>query len=144
EQIATGLGSAFARSPHRMDVHRTDAGLTIIDDAYNANPDSMRAASRALARMAAGSGGRAVAVLGPMRELGPDSTAEHERVGAFAAELGIERLIAVEGEARPLATGALAAGMDRRAVQRAGGVSEAVAMLRRYLQAEDVVLVKAS
>lgn len=144
EQIATGLGSAFARSPHRMDVHRSDAGVTIIDDSYNANPDSMRAALRALARMAASTGGRAVAVLGPMRELGPDSTAEHERVGSFAAALGIQLLIAVDGAARPLATGALAAGMGRGDVQRASGVGEAVAMLRRYLRAEDVMLVKAS
>lgn len=144
EQIATALGSAFARSPHRMNVQRTDAGVTIIDDAYNANPDSMRAALRSLAQMAAGTGGRAVAVLGPMRELGPDSTAEHERVGAFAVQVGVDRLIAVEGEARPLATGALVAGMGRREVQRASGVSEAVAMLRRYLRSGDVMLVKAS
>ena len=144
EQIVTGLGSAFARSPHRMDVHRTGSGITIIDDAYNANPDSMRAALRALRQLSRTTGGRAVAVLGPMRELGPDSTAEHEGVGGFAATLGIDRLVAVEGEARPLATGALAAGMARSAVDRASGVPEAVAMLRRYLRAEDVVLVKAS
>jgi len=144
EQIVTALGSAHARSPHRMDVRRTAGGITLIDDAYNANPESMRAALRAARQSAASTGGRAVAVLGPMRELGPDSTAEHEAVGAYAATLGLDRLIAVGAAARPLATGAMAAGLTRRGVYRAGGVSEAVAMLQRYLRSGDVVLVKAS
>lgn len=144
EQIVAALRGAYARSPHRMEVHRTKAGMTIVDDAYNANPDSMRAALRALRHMVSGTGGRSVAVLGPMRELGPDSTAEHEAVGAFAYSVGVDRLISVEREGRPLATGALAAGMPRGAVHRASGVSEATAMLRRYLRPGDVTLIKAS
>ena len=143
-QIAALLGTSFARSPHRMDVHKTSSGVTIIDDAYNANPDSMRAALRALADMAKTSGGRAIAVLGPMRELGPDSTAEHTGVGQYAANLGVDQLIAVEGEARPIAEGALAAGMPEREVTRATGVTEAVSRLRRSAKSGDVVLVKAS
>lgn len=143
-QIADILGQTFARSPHRMQVHRTEGGIKIIDDAYNANPDSMRAALRALVQMATGSGGRSVAVLGPMRELGPDSGDEHRQIGAYAAGLGVDRLIAVEGEARLIVVGALAAGMAPRAAERATGVTEAVTKLRRYLRSGDVVLVKAS
>lgn len=144
EKVAQVLGTTFARSPHRMQVHRTEAGVKIIDDAYNANPDSMRAALRALVQMARGTGGRSVAVLGPMRELGPDSADEHRQVGTYAAQLGVDRLLAVEGEARPVVDGALAAGLDPGAAVRATGITEAVTSLRRYLRSGDVVLVKAS
>lgn len=144
EQVAQVLGTTFARSPHRMQVHRTEAGVKIIDDAYNANPDSMRAALRALVQMTRGTGGRSVAVLGPMRELGPDSADEHRQVGVYAAQVGVDHLLAVEGEARPVADGALAAGLDPQAAVRATGITEAVTSLRRYLRSGDVVLVKAS
>lgn len=144
EQIVTTLASAGARSGHRMDVRRTAEGLTIIDDSYNANPDSMRAALRSLHHMAGSTGGRAVAVLGPMRELGPDSVGEHERLGAFTAESGTDLLVTVAEEPGALATGALTAGMAPDAVQHVAGVAEAVTVLQQYLRAGDVVLVKAS
>lgn len=76
-----------ARSPHRMDVRRTTRGATVINDSYNANPVSMRAALQALAALPAT---RRVAVLGVMAELGPDGPAEHRRIAERAEEMGIE------------------------------------------------------
>jgi UDP-N-acetylmuramoyl-tripeptide--D-alanyl-D-alanine ligase len=88
ETIAAGLGRA-ALSPHRMDLLRTADGALVLNDAYNANPTSMAAALRSLAAIPAR---RRIGVLGVMAELGPGGPAEHERMAALAAELGIEVL----------------------------------------------------
>jgi UDP-N-acetylmuramoyl-tripeptide--D-alanyl-D-alanine ligase len=86
-QAAAAAMETAELSPLRMEVVRTPAGATIINDAYNANPASMAAALRALASLPAR---RRVAVLGPMAELGAASEAEHRAVARLAAELGIE------------------------------------------------------
>ena len=91
ETIALGLGQA-ALSPWRMELHRVATGGTVINDAYNANPTSMRAALDSLASLAAD---RRIAVLGVMGELGDDSDAAHRQVADYAGRLGIE-VIAVE------------------------------------------------
>ncbi|MPV37086.1 UDP-N-acetylmuramoyl-tripeptide--D-alanyl-D-alanine ligase, partial [Georgenia subflava] len=91
--VATALAGAGAASPHRMDVRERSDGVTVIDDSYNANPDSVRAGLRALVGMAGGR--RTVAVLGEMLELGTDSAAEHAAVGAEAARLGVDIVLAV-------------------------------------------------
>ncbi len=83
--IADGLSAAVARSRWRMEVHRRADGVTVINDAYNANPESVRAALDALRHLARD--GRAFAVLGHMAELGDTSRASHEEIGEFAAQV---------------------------------------------------------
>jgi UDP-N-acetylmuramoyl-tripeptide--D-alanyl-D-alanine ligase len=133
--IATGLGRAGAQSPMRMARHVRADGLVVIDDAYNANPESMAAALRTLPSLG---GARTVAVLGEMLELGPDSAAQHQGVGRLADELGIDLVLAVGPGAAGIAEGA---GERGRAV---ADVSEAVSVLSAWLAPDDVVLVKAS
>ncbi|WP_375003114.1 UDP-N-acetylmuramoyl-tripeptide--D-alanyl-D-alanine ligase [Aeromicrobium sp. CTD01-1L150] len=122
-------------SPMRMERHRRADGVTVVDDSYNANPESMAAALRAVRDMGAG---RRVAVLGEMLELGADAHEQHVRTGRLAADLGYERVLAVGEPARGIAEGAGAAG------QVVTDVSEAVSRLRAWLTGGDVVLVKAS
>ena len=83
DAIADGLSAAVARSRWRMEVHQRADGVTVINDAYNANPESVRAAIDALAHLA--QGGRGFAVLGHMAELGDSSRASHEDIGEYAA-----------------------------------------------------------
>jgi UDP-N-acetylmuramoyl-tripeptide--D-alanyl-D-alanine ligase len=142
DDLATALGELGVVSGRRMDVFDRPDGVTVIDDSYNANPASMSAALRALVDI--GQGRRTVAVLGYMAELGDRERAGHEEVGRLAAELGVDRLIAVEQAAAALRAGAAA-------VTRWGGESvqvtdqeAAVAWLRAELRPGDVVLVKGS
>lgn len=107
DEIAQSLAGLGAASPHRMDVWRA-GDLTVIDDSYNANPDSMRAGLAALAQMRGE--GPALAVLGAMLELGDDSDREHADIGRALAELGIDSLLSVGAPA--LAEGARATGVD--------------------------------
>ena len=93
ESIAAGLGQAPA-SPWRMELVRPPGGPAVLNDAYNAGPASMEAAIRSLATLAVDEGGRRVAVLGVMAELGPEGREEHRRIAALADELGIELLAA--------------------------------------------------
>ena len=133
--IAERLGAAGAVSPMRMERHVRADGLVVINDAYNANPESMAAALRAVADIGHG---HAVAVLGEMLELGDGSADAHREIGALAARLGFARVVAVGEGARPIADGA-------------GAIAEVVAdpdmairTLSASLHADDVVLVKAS
>ncbi|MFI5491319.1 UDP-N-acetylmuramoyl-tripeptide--D-alanyl-D-alanine ligase [Actinoplanes sp. NPDC051859] len=91
--IARALSAAEPVSEGRMQVTDSPAGITVINDAYNAGPVSMAAALRTLAQLAAGR--RAVAVLGQMNELGDTSVADHIGVGEVAAEVGVDWLITV-------------------------------------------------
>ena len=140
--VAAALRAAEPNSPMRMQVQEKPFGITVINDAYNANPESMTAALRTLAVMAAGR--RSWAVLGEMRELGDGSDRAHEDVGRLAAELGIHRLIAVGTMADSLVRGASGmAGWSGRA-QAVADIPTASALLREGLLADDMVLVKAS
>jgi UDP-N-acetylmuramoyl-tripeptide--D-alanyl-D-alanine ligase len=112
----------------------------VVDDAYNANADSMLAALQTL-RDFPGQG-RRVAVLGDMAELGEYSAAAHSEVGQRAAELGVSHLVAVGQWARQTAEAARAGGL--KAVFEFADVTGAIAELRNLLQAGDVVLLKAS
>ena len=141
-EIAGALSSATARSRWRMEVARSARGVTVINDAYNANPESVRAALDALHHMARGR--RAFAVLGHMAELGQEARASHEEVGAVAAGTGLAGLIVVGTEAEPILAGARAhRGWHGEAIGVPDGAG-AVAALRDRLDAGDVVLVKAS
>jgi len=91
EAVAAGLAESPA-SPWRMELARLSGGPTVLNDAYNAGPASMTAAIRSLAALGVDDGGRRVAVLGVMAELGPEGPDEHRRIAVLAAELGIEVL----------------------------------------------------
>ncbi|GAB2992591.1 MAG TPA: UDP-N-acetylmuramoyl-tripeptide--D-alanyl-D-alanine ligase [Actinotalea caeni] len=138
--VVEELAAAAPISPHRMQVTDSADGIRVVDDAYNANPTSMRAGLRALAAMTAGER-RAVAVLGEMLDLGPDSGREHAEIGAYAAELGIEEVVAVGAGTAPLLAAAVAGGSGGH---HAADVDEAEQLLRGLLRPGDVVLVKAS
>jgi UDP-N-acetylmuramoyl-tripeptide--D-alanyl-D-alanine ligase len=142
DDVAAGLASATVRSAHRMDVRRRADGLLVVDDAYNANPDSMRAALEAFARL--GSGRRRWAVLGEMRELGEESVALHHDVGRVVATTGVDELVAV-GAAASVADGATQA--QPHWTGRARVVPDAAAaleLLRAETRPDDAVLIKAS
>ncbi len=143
--IADGLSAAVARSRWRMEVRRRPDGVTVINDAYNANPESVRAAIDALAHLARD--GRGFAVLGHMAELGDTSRASHEEIGEFAAQVagsGLAGLIAVGEEAAPLLAGARRVrSWHGEAVGVRDGAA-ALAVLGDQLKPGDVVLVKAS
>jgi UDP-N-acetylmuramoyl-tripeptide--D-alanyl-D-alanine ligase len=141
EDIAEALRAATPRSSWRMEVHESAEGWTIVNDAYNANPDSMRAALQALAAM--GSGRRTWAVLGEMRELGDLSESQHEEVGRLVASLGIANLICVGEATRPVEAGCAQESSTTR-IMWASGPEEAIDLLRGELAFGDVVLVKAS
>ncbi|MFT4126301.1 MAG: UDP-N-acetylmuramoyl-tripeptide--D-alanyl-D-alanine ligase [Gordonia sp. (in: high G+C Gram-positive bacteria)] len=126
EAIPAGLSGA-ALSGLRMEMSTTAAGVTIINDAYNANPTSMAAALQSLARLAAG---RRVAVLGTMAELGDDGAAAHHAITALARDLGIEVIAVAETAYGP-------------AAHHVGGVEEAAAAVAD-LTTGDALLVKGS
>ncbi|MGY1724177.1 UDP-N-acetylmuramoyl-tripeptide--D-alanyl-D-alanine ligase [Blastococcus sp. SYSU DS0533] len=140
--VAAALSGAEPRSRWRMEIDRRADGVTVVNDAYNANPESMRAALAALAGLA---GTRRIAVLGGMAELGPDAGAEHERLGRDAVAAGVDLVVAVGADAVGIAGGASAAG--RRAGEESVHVPDraaALALLQEVLRPGDVVLVKAS
>jgi UDP-N-acetylmuramoyl-tripeptide--D-alanyl-D-alanine ligase len=142
--IADGLSAATARSRWRMEVTQRPDGVTVINDAYNANPEAMAAAIGSLAAMAERTGGRAYAVLGPMYELGSESRTQHEAVGGLAARAGIAGLIVVGEDASPILAGARAERSWRGDLVGVPDVGSAVEALGAFLKPGDVVLVKAS
>jgi len=148
EQVATALAGAGPVSKHRMQVATRDDGVTIINDAYNANPDSMRAGLQALAWMAreGGQERRSWAVLGEMAELGDDAISEHDRIGRLAVRLDVSRLIVV-GTGRSMSAmhhGAVMEGSWGAEAAIVPDADAALALLRSELEPTDVVLVKAS
>jgi UDP-N-acetylmuramoyl-tripeptide--D-alanyl-D-alanine ligase len=139
---AAGLSAAVARSRWRMEVRQRADGVTVINDAYNANPESTAAALEALRHLARST--RGFAVLGHMAELGGTSRASHEEVGELAARAGLAGVIAVGPEAAPVLAGAR---QVRSWPGEAIGVPDgpaALAVLGDRLKPGDVVLVKAS
>ena len=143
EEIATALSEAGSLSRWRMEVTERPDGVTVVNDAYNANPESMKAALRALAAM--GRGRRTWAVLGKMAELGDESLAEHDAVGRLAVRLNVSKLVAVGGrEAAWLQLGAYNEGSWGEESVHVSDAQAAVDLLRSELRPGDVVLVKAS
>ncbi|TRW79153.1 UDP-N-acetylmuramoyl-tripeptide--D-alanyl-D-alanine ligase [Mycolicibacterium sp. 018/SC-01/001] len=147
-QIADALAAAGPVSQKRMAVSTRSDGVTIINDAYNANPDSMSAGLKALAWMGRGGSGegRTFAVLGEMGELGDDSITEHDRIGRLAVRLDVSRLIVV-GTGRPMSAmlnGAVMEGSWGSEATPVPDTDAALDLLRAELQPGDVVLVKAS
>jgi UDP-N-acetylmuramoyl-tripeptide--D-alanyl-D-alanine ligase len=141
DEVAEQLES-FRAPAMRMEVaHRPD-GATILNDTYNAAPDSMRAALDTLQRMA-GSRRRAVAVLGEMKELGEYSEEAHRYVGRLAAERGVSLLVTVGSGARPIADAA-AESLDTDRILYFESTEAALESLIELVNPGDVVLVKGS
>jgi UDP-N-acetylmuramoyl-tripeptide--D-alanyl-D-alanine ligase len=141
-QIAASLSAQTAASRWRMERTERPDGVTVINDAYNANPESMRAALRTLAEL--GQGRRTWAVLGAMLELGPDSIREHMAVGTQVVRLNISRLVVVGREARSLYVSAVNEGSWGDECVFAETADEAYELLQAELQPGDLVLFKSS
>ncbi|MFE4230227.1 UDP-N-acetylmuramoyl-tripeptide--D-alanyl-D-alanine ligase [Arthrobacter sp. NPDC056886] len=141
-QIAASLSEQAAASRWRMERTERPDGVTVINDAYNANPESMRAALRTLAEL--GQGRRTWAVLGAMLELGPDSIREHIAVGTQVVRLNISRLVVVGREARSLYVSAVNEGSWGDECVFAETADEAYDLLQAELQPGDLVLFKSS
>ena len=140
--IAAALSSQAAASRWRMERTERADGVTIINDAYNANPESMRAALRTLADL--GQGRRTWAVLGAMLELGEDSIREHTAVGTQVVRLNISRLVVVGREARALYVSAVQEGSWGDECVFAETADEAFELLDAELEPGDLVLFKSS
>ena len=140
--LAEALSHARPASRWRMEVTERPDGVTVINDAYNANPESMRAAVDVLAHMARG--GRAWAVLGEMAELGSGSVAEHAKIGQHVARSGIAGLVVVGANAAPMAEGADQVASWTGECVQVDDVGAAVTALSGRLRPRDVVLVKGS
>lgn len=141
DSVAEGLARADM-SAMRMETFVSAGGVTVINDAYNANPTSMSAAVETLGSIE--SAGRRVAVLGDMAELGSLTELAHFRLGEEVARRGIDVLVTVGERARRIADGAKAAGMDSHVVRPCATTEEAVEVLDDLLGNGDTVLVKAS
>lgn len=155
DEVATALSDVGISSRYRMEITTRADGVTIVNDAYNANPESMAAALATLPQIAgtppsgrAGRTRRTWALLGEMRELGEESLAEHERIGELVVAAGVDIVVVLE----PVA-GAIAAGVRRAAAAAStpgpelvavADAAEAEALLRERLGNGDVALVKAS
>ncbi|MFE4668556.1 UDP-N-acetylmuramoyl-tripeptide--D-alanyl-D-alanine ligase [Streptomyces sp. NPDC056716] len=148
QEIALALSEAGSLSRWRMEVTERPDGVTIVNDAYNANPESMRAALRALAAMGTAPrarGGRTWAVLGKMAELGDEALAEHDAVGRLAVRLNVSKLVAVGGrEAAWLQLGAYNEGSWGEESVHVSDAQAAIDLLRSEVRPGDIVLVKAS
>ena len=145
EGIASALPKVQPRSRWRMELQSRPDGVLVINDAYNANPDSMRAAIEALAELGrARPGGHTWAVLGDMLELGAMSSAEHANLGASVARHGVSWLIAVGRHAEDVVGAAIDAGLTAERAVIASSKLEATQRVLDGLAPADVVLVKAS
>jgi UDP-N-acetylmuramoyl-tripeptide--D-alanyl-D-alanine ligase len=143
DAVAAALAAAEPRSRWRMELHDRSDGVTVINDSYNANPDSMRAALTTLAEL--GRAGRHTwAVLGDMLELGETAADEHAAIGRFAAQTGVEHLVAIGQFAVDVTSGAVAAGLPSARAVSVTDKTDAVAAVTSDLEPGDVVLVKAS
>ena len=131
----------FSPSPMRM--KRTEIeGVVILNDAYNANPSSMRAALEVLSSLKAE--GRRIAILGDMLELGPEGPQFHRELGQFVAKSGVQWLVTVGGLAEDIARGALQEGFLPDQIARFIDASQAAEWLKYLLRPGDLVLLKGS
>jgi UDP-N-acetylmuramoyl-tripeptide--D-alanyl-D-alanine ligase len=140
-QVAAGLAK-YAPAKGRMQRVQLASGALVIDDTYNANPQSMEAALASLARLRGS--GRAFAVLGDMGELGAHAEEGHRQIGARAGELRIDALYPLGQQAPLLRDAALGAGLDAARIHLLASHDEIASALRKTLRSGDVVLVKGS
>jgi UDP-N-acetylmuramoyl-tripeptide--D-alanyl-D-alanine ligase len=147
DEVAERLSGARRLSARRMEVTSTGDGVTVVNDSYNANPESVRAALHALARMSGGSR-RTWAVLGVMADLGDAGDEAHENIGRLATRLDVDRVVAIGEAAGGIQVGAKLepwqADREREEPVRVPDVDAAIALLEAEVRPGDVVLVKAS
>jgi UDP-N-acetylmuramoyl-tripeptide--D-alanyl-D-alanine ligase len=141
ETIRRGL-ETYEGMPMRARIARGQGGVTVLDDTYNASPDSVRAALDMLQELT--TEGRGIAVLGPMLELGDFAADEHRAIGEAVAAAGVAVLVTVGELAAEIAYGAERAGQPAGTVHRTATNAEALAVLRETLSPGDAVLVKGS
>lgn len=141
-EIKRGLEKAVI-APGRMQVRHMKDGKIVIDDSYNANPLSMKAALDFLSTFTA-NGRRTIAVLGDMAELGKDSKKYHLAIGSHASSAGVDILVTVGRQAHDIAVGALERGHPRGSVFHCADISRACEILKDIMEPGDVILVKGS
>jgi UDP-N-acetylmuramoyl-tripeptide--D-alanyl-D-alanine ligase len=141
QDVVDAVGQAVSQSRWRMELTERPDGVIVVNDSYNANPASMRAAIDALAAIGQRREARTIAVLGEMRELGAESIEGHRSIGSYAGQQGVDVLLVIGEAAAPMVNGA--ADHDITAVQTADRAA-ALAWLRENMAPGDVVLVKAS
>jgi UDP-N-acetylmuramoyl-tripeptide--D-alanyl-D-alanine ligase len=132
----------FKPFPMRMEIHHLKGGKTLINDAYNANPQSMALALETLVEVKGK--GRAIAVLGDMLELGDFTEEAHRELGEKVGRLSIDLLITLGEESPIVAESAIRFGLPPERAWVVGSHSEAVSILRRMIQEKDWILVKGS
>jgi len=142
DDTAEALGAAVPLSRWRMEVTSRADGVVVVNDAYNASPESVRAALKTLAQLRGT--GRTWAVLGEMRELGTDSLDEHDAIGRLVVRLDISRLVVVGEAAKPIHLAAQMEGSWGQESVFVDDVQGAIDLLRTELRPGDVVLVKAA
>ena len=142
DRIVGGLGNARTTGRRMRPVTLPGGGL-LIDDCYNANPQSTKAALLTLTHLVRGQG-RAIAVLGDMLELGPTELDLHRDVGRFAAGAGLALLVCFGNRARAIGEGAMESGIPAEHIDFAEEPAQAVEIVRRHARPEDVILVKGS
>lgn len=143
-EVAERLSALERRSARRMEVVTRPDGVTILNDSFNANPESMRAGLKALAAMTRETGRRSWAVLGVMGELGADSVTAHDEIGRLVVRLNIAKLVVIGPEAAAMHQGAHQEGSWGEESTLVPDVEAAAALLHDQLRPGDVVLVKAS
>lgn len=140
EEIGPGLESVVL-SPMRLQKVTGNSGVQIINDAYNANPDSVKAALQFLASL---SGAYRIAVLGDMLELGPKEEEAHRACGRYAQEVGIDVLVGIGNRAKWITDEAVKAGMEPEKVVWMPTWQQASSFLQQFNRGNDIILVKAS
>jgi UDP-N-acetylmuramoyl-tripeptide--D-alanyl-D-alanine ligase len=138
EECAIGLATA-PLTKARLQIKEIN-GVQFLDDSYNANPDSMKAALRTLVELDAD--GKRIAVLGEMRELGQATQRGHEEVGEEAAALGVDQLIGIGEMGGIISRAAKKAGLEKS--DTVGSTSEAADLLTEIAEPGDLVLIKGS
>lgn len=141
--LATVIQALESAQPEggRQEVLSARRGFTVINDAYNANPDSMRASLMTFAALQAS---RHIAVLGDMGELGDFAQDGHERIGRFVATLSLDLLVCVGSLSQLIMNAAIDAGMNASCIVHVLDAAEALEYVDSFVQPGDAVLVKAS
>jgi UDP-N-acetylmuramoyl-tripeptide--D-alanyl-D-alanine ligase len=143
DDIADGLQAVTRAERWRMEVMGGAKGVTVINDAYNASPDSMAAALKTLVQVRE-PGGRAIAVLGEMSELGDAAGDEHDRIGLLAVRLGVDQVVVVGPGARRMHISTINEGSWDGESVFVETQDEAFELLTSMLRENDIVLVKSS
>jgi UDP-N-acetylmuramoyl-tripeptide--D-alanyl-D-alanine ligase len=141
EEIARGLESVILPGA-RMSIVKKPGEITLINDAYNANPDSMRAGLDALMDFPGSQ--RRLAVIGSMGELGTHAQKLHEEVGAYAGGLGLAELVFVGPSANYLKAGAESVGVSSKSIHQTENAERTLALLQNLVLPGDTILIKGS